>query len=91
MAAGRKDLVLQRLRGLRGRALKLTRWTSPDPEWTHDHCCGCRAHICDADDDDFHEAYVATDSGGGEYWVCPKCFDLYHLVLNFKVQESSRR
>jgi hypothetical protein len=88
MTAGRKDTVLQRLKSLGGRHFQLKRWTSPNPEWTHDHCCGCRADICNAADDDFHEGYVTIGANGDE-WVCPKCFDLYHLVLRFKVREPS--
>lgn len=86
MTAGRKEPILRALKGLEGRRFKFTRWTSRYPEWTHDHCRGCRVHICGAEDGDIHEAYVTLDSD--EEWVCPKCFELYHLVLKFKVQNS---
>jgi len=45
----------------------------------------CHAHICDAEDDDFHEAYLTIDANRDEDWVCSKCFEMYHLVLKFKV------
>lgn len=88
MSAGRKDPKLRFLKPLTGKTFRFAHWKSSDSEWTHDHCRGCRTHICDSDDDDFHEAYVTIDTNGEEDWVCPKCFDRYHLVLNFKVQKS---
>jgi hypothetical protein len=86
MSSGRKDQRLKFLTPLAGRTFTLVPWKPPNPEWTHDHCRGCRVHICDSQDEDFHEAWVTTDQSGDEDWVCPKCFDFYRLVLNFKVR-----
>jgi hypothetical protein len=86
---GRRDERLRFLKPLSGRSFRFTRWQSSDPEWTHDHCRGCRAHICDSNDDDYHEGFVTSGVNGVEDWVCPKCFGLYQLALNFKLQNSS--
>ena len=88
MTSGRKDKALQHLTPLAGRTFTLKRWKSTEPEWTHDHCRGCRSHICDSDDDDAHDGYVTIDAHGDEDWVCPKCFQMYHLVLKFRVQST---
>ncbi len=85
MTAGRNDPRVQRLKPLAGRTFAFQHWQATDPDWTHDHCRGCRAHICSEIDNDYYEAYVTTDPHGQEDWVCPKCFDLYRFVLTFKV------
>ena len=86
MTKHRKDPVLKSLEPLKGRVFTLRRWEKVEPEWTHDHCRGCRAHICDEDDDDIHEAYVTVNASDDEDWVCPNCFDLWRLVLNFQTK-----
>ncbi len=88
MIASRKDPILQRIKRdrLAGRWFRFTRWTKPNPEWTHDHCSGCRAHICDNDDKDWHEGYVTVYDDGDENWLCPKCFEWYRLVLNLRLR-----
>jgi hypothetical protein len=90
MTHRRKDKTLKFLQALAGQSFRFTRWQKPNPEWTHDHCRGCTAHICDEDDNDFHEAYVTVDKNGDESWVCPNCFEMWHLVLNFKVKNLQR-
>jgi hypothetical protein len=85
------DSTLKALKPLKGKSFRFAQWSSPWPEWTHDHCRGCRAHICGADDNDFHEAYVTGDSEENREWLCPTCFERYQVVLNFKLRRPKRR
>lgn len=59
-------------RFLKGASLKLTLWSTPNPEWDHDHCEFCwikfgKTGMSGA----IQQGYVTDDL---KHWICPQCF-----------------
>ena len=55
--------------------LQLKKWRPPkkNPNWSHDHCEFCQAHISDKEGSE-NEAY--TDEREDD-WICKSCFKKY--------------
>ena len=74
---------------LKGAALRLSRFEVRlgNPEWDHEHCDFCWAKIVEEKrkmegNDLLTEAYATEDQ---HHWVCPKCFEDFHEMFQWKV------
>lgn len=74
---------------LKGVTLRLSRFEvrSGKPEWDHEHCDFCWAKIAEEKlkregDDLLMEAYATKDH---HHWVCPKCFEDFREMFQWKV------
>ena len=88
MPAEDDDWRLQNQREyLQGQILHWSIWTSPRPEWDHDHCAFCWAKFMDQDSPDvLHAGYTTAD---GYYWICQACFEDFRDRLQWKLDLSS--
>ena len=74
---------------LANRTLRWSKWSSPRPDWDHDHCAFCWAEFGSQVTE-----HCAYDSGwvtaDDEYdWVCPVCFDDFRSRFNWSVEPSA--
>lgn len=82
-----------RLRGqetyLAGRTLAWRSWTSPRPDWDHDHCDFCWDEISDRPVDEhvrYNSAWVTSDDT--YHWICPECFEDFRQRFAWKVEPT---
>ena len=68
---------------LKGKTLKMQRYTPYRVAWDHDHCEFCSAKLSSRDGD-IHEGYATQDH---YHWVCINCFEEFRGEYEWLVEE----
>ena len=79
------DWCIDNAKWTRGAVVRFQKYTSPKPDWDHDHCEGCWAKFMESDSPEaLTEGYVTKDNR----WICAECFRELHEEMGWTLPNA---